>query len=268
MSQRGALSPGSTQFVIRFPDPWSHGRQNLAGLAESSHTRVLVYRPSRLRWLVAAAALALGVAGWRLYEAGKARAGYDLTHLQQESARLETQVGALKHRRDALEAKLALEQRSSQVDRRAYLDVKTQLAALQDKVFKQGEELAFYRGIVTPGAAKTGLHVQAFKVQKSAQRRQFRFSLVLTQVRQHERWVHGVVRLAVLGIDRGKPRQLALREITAPKTRELAFRFKYFQNLEAQVELPDGFIPQSVEVKVIPSDRYESALQRTFNWPT
>ncbi|MGA7800856.1 MAG: DUF6776 family protein [Gammaproteobacteria bacterium] len=253
--------------MIRFPDPWSHGRQNLTGLAESGNTRVLVYRPARLRWLLVAAILILGVAGWRLYEAGKVAAGRELVTLQQERSRLTGQLAALKGHSDDLEAKLALVQRSGQVDRRAYADVKKQLTTLQDQLFKQREELAFYRGIVTPGEAKSGLHVQAFNVDYGALPNHFRFRLVLTQVRQNERWVNGVVRLSVLGIDKGKPRRLELNEITAPKTKELAFRFKYFQNLEAQVELPNGFIPQSVEIKVVPSGRHESALERTFSWP-
>lgn len=254
--------------MIRFPDPWSHGRQNHTGLAESGHTRVLVYRPSRLRWLAVVLILGLGVAGWRLYEAGKVAAGQELVNLQQQQGRLAGQVRTLKQRNDDLQAKLALVQRSGQVDRRAYADVKKQLNTLQDQLFKQREELAFYRGIVTPGEAKTGLHIQAFNVQNGALPNYFQYRLVLTQVRQNERWVHGVVRLSVLGIDKGKPRRLGLTDITAPKTKELAFRFRYFQNLQGQLQLPKGFIPQSVEVKVVPSGRHESALERTFSWPT
>ncbi|HKJ09420.1 MAG TPA: DUF6776 family protein [Gammaproteobacteria bacterium] len=254
--------------MIRFPDPWSHGRQNHTGLAESGHTRVLVYRPSRVRWLAVVLLVGLGVAGWRLYEAGKVAAGQELGHLQRQQGRLAGQVKVLKKRNDGLQAKLALVQRSGQVDRRAYADVKKQLNTLQDQVFKQREELAFYRGIVTPGEAKTGLHIQAFNVHDGAQPNHFQFRLVLTQVRQNEHWVHGVVRMSVLGIEKGKPRRLGLTEITAPKTRELAFRFRYFQNLEGQVRLPKGFIPQSVEVKVVPSGRHKSALERTFSWPT
>ncbi|MEJ2688047.1 MAG: hypothetical protein P8124_12785 [Gammaproteobacteria bacterium] len=254
--------------MIRFPDPWSHGRQNHTGLAESGHTRVLVYRPSRVRWLTVLLLVALGVAGWRLYEAGKVAAGQELGHLQRQQGRLAGQVKVLKKRNHDLQAKLAVVQRSGQVDRRAYADVKKQLNTLQDQVFKQREELAFYRGIVTPGEAKTGLHIQAFNVHDGAQPNHFQFRLVLTQVRQNEHWVHGVVRMSVLGIEKGKPRRLGLTEITAPKTRELAFRFRYFQNLEGQVRLPKGFIPQSVEVKVVPSGRHKSALERTFSWPT
>ncbi|MCH2100193.1 MAG: hypothetical protein MK142_17570, partial [Pseudomonadales bacterium] len=46
----------------------------------------------------------------------------------------------------------------------------------------------------------------------------------------------------------------------------MPFRFRYFQRLAGAILLPDGFVPEGVEI-VARSDAEEGfRLQRTFNW--
>jgi len=254
--------------VIRFPDPWTHGRQNLTNLAESSHTRVLVYRPARLRILILLVVVAAGLGAWWLYDSGKLAGGQELVQLRARSRDLQAQVKTLSRRNDKLQARLAVVQRSSQVDRQAYKNVKGELASLQDKVLKQREELAFYRGILAPGEVKAGLHIQGFKVDYGEAANTYHYQLVLTQLRRYERWIKGTVDLSVIGTEDGKSRRLPLSRVSEPRTKALKFRFRYFQNLEGDMHLPKGFVPQTVEVKVRPAKRHASAVERTFDWPT
>ena len=47
---------------------------------------------------------------------------------------------------------------------------------------------------------------------------------------------------------------------------DLNLRFKYFQTIEGDMVLPEGFIPSSVSVDLKPSGRGQNSISQTFNW--
>ncbi len=59
---------------------------------------------------------------------------------------------------------------------------------------------------------------------------------------------------------------LDLGDLAASADERLDFSFRYFQNLEADLVLPEGFAPQRVIVKLTPKGKAVKAVEESFAW--
>lgn len=234
----------------------------------------LVVKPHsrKRRWLTALGALVvLPAMGAGLYYLGSQQAGYDRLLVAQERAAMEARIQELELERDRLRDRVALLERSSQMDREAYDKLDQTLKGLQAELLELREEVAFYRGIVSPRQASAGLRVERFRVEPQAGSgegpRLYHYNLVLTQVLKNDRTARGVVMVTVEGVQDGRPTAYALHRLT-PDTKDkkkLPFRFRYFQKFEGDLILPAGFTPRTVKVEVRP--RRGKAFVESFPWP-
>jgi len=216
---------------------------------------------------VALALLMLALGGWGLYEAGRIQGGYNLFSAKARFNELEKQVRALEAENGRLRSEVALLETSRQVDRKAYEEVDASLADLQSQIQSQREELVFYRGIVSPEDGRSGLQVQDLEIIATERERAYRLSLVLIRAIKHDRRVNGVVNFAVEGDLDGAARILTMTEL-APAEEPLEFNFRYFQDFEREIVLPQGFAPRRVQIEVMPRTKGVAAVSQTFDWVT
>lgn len=221
------------------------------------------------RAVVAVVSLAFVViSAWALFEYGRYSAGYDSLSAssemqQQEKMKLELERNIVFLR----EQKTALEQQQ-QVESQAYDEVRNNLRGLQDENLELKEELAFYRGIVSPEEGAHGLRIQSLQVTKNAKESSFHYKLVLTQVLKNDRLARGRVDVRIEGIreEDGRQENLTLTDVTVPKRQAMNFKFKYFQAFEGDMEMPEGFVPIRVSVTVDPSGRRMESVEKVFDW--
>ena len=227
---------------------------------------VAPHRPwFRLLGLVLGGVLLLVVAGLMYYLGGRS-VGFDRLSFGGEMGRLHEHMGGLEQERNALREKLAALEQTSRVDGEAYAAVREQLRTLQGENLELREEIAFYRGIVAPGEASTGLGVQSLEFRAGPAPRVFHYKLVLTQTLSKSSAIHGEVRLTLNGVKGGKPVSLGWDQVAAGQGAALAFQFKYFQKFEGDLALPEGFKPQSVQVVVDPAGKGGEAVTRRYDW--
>jgi len=229
---------------------------------------VKTHNPKK-RWAIIAGSVGLAIiTAWALFDYGRYSAGYDsmsasaeMQQLEKLKLQLERQITNLR------EQKIVLEQ-SQQVDQMAYDKVRQELKEKQDEKLELKEELAFYRGIVSPEEAAHGLRIQSLNITKNAKVLSFHYKLVLTQVLKNDRLARGNVDVVLEGIreDDGQQETIKLRDVTTPKIKSMNFNFKYFQAFEGDMELPEGFVPIRVNVTVNPSGRSLKSVQKVFDW--
>jgi hypothetical protein len=206
----------------------------------------------RRRAVMIGAVLGSIVALYVSYEWGRFEGGYskfaEIQHRRELAARLQT----LEEENERLRAEVASAELARTVDNRAYADVEKNLADLQAQVLKHREQLTFYRGIVSPEDGIGGLRIQRFQVLPGAADRQYRLRLVLVQSMRQEAVVSGAVTVQIEGVRDNRPLQLSLPQAgaTARADGQLPFQFRYFQNLEHDIVLPEGFEPRAVNVEV------------------
>ena len=212
--------------------------------------------------------LALVVA-YLVFEYGRISAGYDTIDAADERAALEAEIAVRDARIADLEQEVALLETHREIDREAYKEVENSLLELQAKIQEQRDAIAFYRGIVSPADGRPGLRVQDFRLTRGAEERQFNLRLVLVQAMKHDRTVSGDVTLSIEGSEDGNAKTYSLTELLpAEASTEWPFSFRYFQDFDRQIVLPDGFTPEFVRVEVRSRTRSIASIEETFAWAT
>ncbi|HEB55721.1 MAG TPA: hypothetical protein ENI98_05335 [Gammaproteobacteria bacterium] len=224
------------------------------------------HRPWLTRMLLGLGIITLLVGGWTLFDYGRYLAGYNSAECADERQTLLAVRKKLEQDVDSLREQKALLERAAQIEREAYNELDTTLKELQGEILELKEELAFYRGIVSPQDASSGLRLQRFKIEVNGESRRYRYKLVLTQVLKNDRMASGKVRLSIDGMMGDQTRTLKLRELSEKRVNELGYRFKYFQKLEGTLTLPRGFTPFRVKVQIIPRNRKRNSIEKTINW--
>lgn len=230
----------------------------------------LVVRPHHPRRtvirIVVGVVLAVLVA-WALFEAGRIRAGFDQAEARADRAELTEALQAAQAANRRLRERIAGLERSGQVDGRAYAELRGTLAGLNDEILRLREELAFYRGIVSPADAQRGLRIHGLELQPTDGNGAWRFRLVLIQAMQHDRQAQGAARLTIIGTQNGEPATLALADVSEHPETGIAYDFRYFQEFGGDILLPQGFTPNRVEVELVPRRSRDGGIEQVFDWP-
>ncbi len=224
MTDFGAMRTG--RLVVRYQAPW---RRPLVVFAAMLGTALLLYL---------------------IYEWGRAAGGFSKMAEMQERRALMSQLAKLEQANEKLRTDIMETTLAREVDRKAYADVEKSLAELQAQLQKNGEELTFYRGILSPQDGAEGLRVQRFQVLPAGADNHYRLRLVLVQSMRQD-MVSGSIGMEIEGVRDNKPARVIVADASAGRADEhLPFQFRYFQNLEHDVELPKGFEPHAVNVEI------------------
>lgn len=216
-------------------------------------------------YLVSAALVVSG--GYLLYELGRYQAGYSLLDLRNERVAAQTALAERDASIEELRRQLTLLETSREIDRETYAEVEKNLSQLQARIQAQEEELAFYQGIVSPDDGVAGLRIQSLEVSPADAEQRYTLRMVLVQAIIHDRRVSGTVRLNVAGTRDGQPMDLDLGDLApdgAPD--DLAYAFRYFQDLEREFVLPVGFEPDRLDVEIWPREPRGQEVSHSFEW--
>jgi len=209
----------------------------------------------------------LGAVGWLMFTVGQKSAGQVNVTLQQEQTRLQEKLYQIGRENSELRENYAVLERAAQVDNESYNAISDDLKNLQNELLELKQEVAFYRGIVAPTEAASGLHITDLTFDPLGGGNGFHFKLVLTQVLKNEYIVRGRVRIFIEGLQAGQQKQLTLSALSGGKLKDdLTMRFKYFQNFEGDIVLPNGFVPSSVVVDLIPTGKGRTRIKKNFEW--
>lgn len=222
--------------------------------------------PSGLRIRVAAGVLLLLLVGWGLVEYGRMQVGHDFTAARTERREALNRLQRVEGENRELRERVALAERSSQVDRQSHDELRRSLLAQNDEILRLREELAFYRGIVSPADARRGLQVQGLRVEQVGGAH-WRFRLTLIQAMQHDRQAQGLARVAVVGASDGVPVRMSLADLGEHAEGGFPYDFRYFQEFDGDILLPQGFAPNRIEVELVPRNERDGRVERVFDWP-
>jgi len=212
-------------------------------------------------------ALLVVFTGYLVFEYGRISAGYDVIDAASERGELEAHIKSLDDEIEALKQEVALLETHREIDREAYREVEGSLITLQAKIQEQRDAIAFYRGIVSPADGNSGLRVQDLKLTRGAKEREFNMRLVLVQAMKQDRKVSGDVAVSIEGNEDGAGRTYALTDLLpADADKDWPFSFRYFQDFDRQLVLPDGFTPERVHVEVRSKTRSISSIEESFAW--
>lgn len=227
--------------------------------SSASATRILAVR-------AVIVALILG-AGYLVFEFGRIQAGYDVVSVAEERQAFENHIDVLENEIIGLNEQIALLETHRNIDREAYTQVEASLTELQAKIQEQQDAIAFYRGIVSPADGNSGLRVQDFRLSRGSAEREYTIRLVLVQAMKHDRKVSGNVKLSIAGVENGMEKSYNYSELLPEEgEQKWVFSFRYFQDFDRQVVLPDGFTPERIIVHVESKTRSIASIEESYTW--
>jgi hypothetical protein len=205
--------------------------------------------------------------GYLVFEFGRIQANYNIVDAAEERQVYEDRIAGLEKKIIALNEEVTLLETHRDIDREAYKDVEVSLTSLQAKIQEQTDAIAFYRGIVSPADGAAGLRVQDLRLTRGQEERAYTVRLVLVQSLKHDRKVSGDVSLIINGEEDGVATAYKFAQLMPQDTSaSWPFSFRYFQDFDRKIVLPNGFTPETITIEVRSKTRSISSIEAVYAW--
>jgi hypothetical protein len=204
-----------------------------------------------------------------VFEFGRIQANYNIVDAGKERQMYEDRIAGLEEEIVGHNEDIALLETHRDIDTEAYREVEMSLTTLQAKIQEQTDAIAFYRGIVSPADGAAGLKVQDLRLTRSQNEHAYNVRLVLVQSLQHDRKVTGDVSLTVQGEEGGVTKTYSYAQLLPGDSgASWPYSFRYFQDFDREIVLPDGFTPESITIEVRSKTRSISSIEESYSWAT
>lgn len=185
--------------------------------------------------------------------------------LEKQNRFLRQELDLLAERNAKSQARLAVLEQEAEVVRKANRLLREEEAGRQAEINRLRTELDFYSRLAGTGGEQTGLAVYQVELTRTDSPQVFRFILTLTQNIRRASIISGKASLDVEGTLEDRPVTLYWSQLTEGTTIDNAFRFKYFQQLEGYLTLPESFSPNRLIVSLDVKGQRKS-LTSGFDW--
>lgn len=201
------------------------------------------------------------------YATGLAQSGFRFSSAEESNQVLENEVEKLRDDYRKARQQLINLERGRAIDEQALNQARKTIVNLETRIGSLQSDLTFYKNIMAPSETSKGLQVDSFTLVRARNQDNYDFKLVLTQVGNNKSYISGVVAVNVIGLrDEGKE-VIALRDLSEDiADLGVKFRFRYFQDVEGSLKLPEEFEPLEIQVVAQAEGRKSSQAERTFNW--
>lgn len=201
------------------------------------------------------------------YVTGMAQGGFRFSAVEDSRDRLEEQVEQLRDQNREASQQLVNLERGRTIDAQALNQTRRTIVALETQIASLKADLTFYKNIMAPSETSKGLQVDRLSIQSARQAGAYNFKLVLTQVGDNKSYISGVVAVNVIGRRNEEKEVIALRDLSDDiDDLGVKFRFRYFQDIEGLLRVPDDFEPLELQVVARAEGSKSSQAERTFDW--
>jgi len=163
---------------------------------------------------------------------------------------------------NTLEVELAVEAMASQKSLALLKEV-------ENEHYELKKELAFYEKIMAPEKQAEGVVLDDFMVSKTETHNRYSFRVFLVHQLLKKKYAKGTVDIKISGSMNNKTTVLKLAEISELTKKQLSFSFKFFQVIEGNFVLPEGFSPEKINIMItLPKGRWQKyhRLEESFKW--
>tara|TARA_B110000902_G_scaffold184705_1_gene209105 strand:- start:310 stop:927 length:618 start_codon:yes stop_codon:yes gene_type:complete len=199
--------------------------------------------------------------------------GYSNTLRSQQSEQatqqeLSEQLIGAETENSELRRQVAILDRSSVMDQRATEEVQTTIIGLRDRVAQLEQDIVYYRQVVSAETEDTGLIISQLDIDATRESNRYRYKLVLRQQdADGDTSLIGHVNINLVGSQGEEQQILSLRDLSAEQDQlNIRLRFKYFQNIEGELVLPESFVPDRLQVAAVSMEPVEKSVNQNFSW--
>ena len=130
-----------------------------------------------------------------------------------------------------------------------------------------GDMLAFYRSVLAPEEADAPVVIRLPELVKLGDASRWRLSMVVHRGETGDAVYRGQLSVVVRGDGAGEPSLSALGEVDSATTSGVfPLGFRYLQELQVVISLPEAFLPETVESVVTLTGPVRRTLRRSDRW--
>ena len=233
--------------------------------ALQTHSIITIQQPHL--WLLSLFAILslISLTVWVAFEYGRNIAGYDSANADSYISQLQTELEETKAEIVESNRRATMLERNSRIDDDASGQLKETLAQAQNEALALKKELSFYKSIVAPEQGSRNLAVQTIQL-KQNEGGGYHYKIMVSQRGRNDQFARGTIAVSIEGISKGQSVTLKLADVSNETKKPMKFGFKYFQNFEGVMNLPEAFQPDLVRVKVTPDTGKIKTVDEQFAW--
>lgn len=234
----------------------------------SAHDKMVLvkHKPGRRRKLIIMVSLLALVCASAAYYIG-------IFEMQiRHQAALESLSSLSKQHRETLKENELLTQQvqnfkqSDAINVRAKQEIQATIGQLSDRVAQLQKDVTFYQSIMAPSKNNKGLQIQSIELSALEQNRRYAYKIVLAQVASRRGYIQGVVAVNLVGKQGSESVVIPLRDVSSVQELGMKFRFKYFQEFDGKISLPEGFEPEQIQVVAQSKGKNASRIELNSEW--
>jgi len=215
------------------------------------------------KWQLIALPLVLITMG--MYYFGKYYVAEELIRAHHRIEALEKELQVQRNLLDEERSRSTVAEREADVVRRANALLRESERQRQDEIASLQADLEFYRRLGGASGSQAPLTVHYVELQPTQSPRVFRVIVSLTQNLRWAASISGRVQLSVDGISNGVAAHLTYKQLLAESSKPLSFQFKYFQQLEQLITLPEGFEASKLNIE-LKSSGLKAPVEQSWEW--
>ncbi len=186
--------------------------------------------------------------------------------LQQEVVSLRSNLTALQAQVETLRQERADFQVASDMDKETLDQLRQRLVEWREANQQLEEQNQFYMSLMNPEPGESGVIIESIAIQSTFMPQQYDYSALVAQRAVDHQRVNGRLEISVEGVAEGQQQTLSTQDLGIPVS-SLVLGFRYFQQLNGQLWLPEGFQPERVRLQVYLSGSSSPLIDRTTAWP-
>jgi hypothetical protein len=226
---------------------------------------VRLHAPKRRAVLWGLYALATVAVLYAVFEFGRYEAGFRVVDSVRGALSASGRIRSLEAENESQRRQLEAADTARRVDREGYAQVERSLGDMQSQIARLNQDLSFYRGLVQPESL-IHVKVQQMQIVPDLGKGQFHLKFVLMQTGKSDKEVAGNAAITIEGLLQGKPLSLSYAQVSPNHRVSLAYSFKYFQEYNEPILLPQGFEPTRVDVEIHSGRDASHSVRQAFVW--
>ena len=213
---------------------------------------VRTHIPWPLRMIAVGVLVAAGLLlGQWVFETGLRLAGFEKGRTQEELTQLRTRAAQLEQENANFKAEKLRIAQQIEIDQTTLKDLAKSLQSVQEENGTLREDNAFFRNLLSPDKGPGPISIYHFKIERNpVLAGEYRYRLLLLKADKREQEFVGGVQFLVTGEQAGGKATYTVPEAKPGRPQTIGINFKYYQRLEGAFQLPAGFTPKNVQIRV------------------
>lgn len=227
---------------------------------------VVAYEPGKRLLMLVLGTLAICAFGMICFWQGYKEAQHQQVLALQEWDQLQTRVAEQDEQIQLLNMQLSNSRVGVDVDKQSMEVLRKEILDLNRKIAELNESNEFYRQLMEPASDNKGLAIGSLNLLSTANPGRYHYQLVIQQFAKEMRTLTGRANVTLVGKLAGQPKSFALHELSPQfNSVDIPLKFRFYQALEGEITLPEGFQVSSVDVLVEKTGSTTPVL-RSFMW--